>query len=179
MGDWFNGYIFKHSSLCLFILAVGRKMVHSHSTTIGGGKWKKQTKMEEVVPPISKEGDIIIDVDTMEPPSSRAVMVPEVTMDPGIVSHLQGSSVPEGQGSLPPPVCLTPVPSSYPWHSHSLDPHILAVDPLYSRIYSGYLAYPGYLSWRSREPESQWRLYDEKPSLPPLDQEYQPKRMEE
>ena len=88
--------------------------------------------MEEIVPPISKEGDIIIDVDTMEPPSSRAVMVPEVMMDPGIASHLWGSSVPEGHGSLSPPVCPTPVPSSLPWHSHSLDPHPLAVDPLYS-----------------------------------------------
>ena len=52
--------------------------------------------MEEVVPPISKEGDIISDVDTVELPSSRAVMVSEVTMDPGIASHIWGSSVPEG-----------------------------------------------------------------------------------
>ena len=64
-------------------------MVCSCSTTTGGGKWKGQTKME-VIPPISKESDIIIDVDTVEPPSSRAVM------DPGIASHLQENSVPEG-----------------------------------------------------------------------------------
>ena len=107
--------------------------------------------MEEVVPPISEEGDIIIDVDTVEPPSSRAVMVPKMMMDPGIVSHLQGSSVPEGCGFLPSPVCHNSVPRSFPWHSHSLDPYLLAVDPRYSRIYSGHLAYAGYLSWRSKE----------------------------
>ena len=71
-------------------------MVHGHSTTTGGGKWKRQMKMEEVVPPISKESDIIIDVDTVEPPSSRAVMAPEGMMDPGITSHLQGNLAPEG-----------------------------------------------------------------------------------
>ena len=89
-------------------------MVHSYSTTTGGGKQKRQTKMEEVVPPNSEESDIMINVDTEEPPSSRAVMVPEVMMDPGIVSHIWGSSVPEGRGSLLPPVCPTPVPSSFP-----------------------------------------------------------------
>ena len=55
-------------------------MVCSHSTTTGGGKQKRQTKMEEVLPPISKESDIIINVDTVGPPSSRAVMVAEVMM---------------------------------------------------------------------------------------------------
>ena len=70
-------------------------MVCGHGTT-GGGKWKRQTKMEEVVPPISEESDLIIDMDKVEPPSSRAVIVPEVMMDPGIASHLQGNSVPEG-----------------------------------------------------------------------------------
>ena len=95
-GNWFNGYLFKQSSLCLFILVVGQKMVRGCGTTTGGGKWKRQIKMEEVVPPILKESDIIIGVDTVEPPSSRAVMVPEGMMDPGIMSHLRGSSAPEG-----------------------------------------------------------------------------------
>ena len=70
-------------------------MVCSCSTTTGGGKWKRQTKIEEVVPPISEESDIIIDVDTAEAPSFRAVIVTEVAMDPGIVSHMWGSSVSE------------------------------------------------------------------------------------
>ena len=72
------------------------EMVHSCSTTTGGGKSKRQTKMKEVVPPISEESDIIINVDTAEPPSSRAVMVPEVTIDPGMASHIWRSSVPVG-----------------------------------------------------------------------------------
>ena len=41
-------------------------MVCSHSTTTGGGKQKRQTKMEEVAPPISEESDLIIDMDTVD-----------------------------------------------------------------------------------------------------------------
>ena len=71
-------------------------MVCGHGTTTGGLKTEKAEKMEEVVPPISEESDVIIDVDTVEPPSSRAVMVPQGMKDSGIASHLQGSSTPEG-----------------------------------------------------------------------------------